>query len=310
MGSRLLSVFLFFISFAGALDARASGICDFYKTENPNLYKLFCEGRDGSASSKPAGANSTFSDAFNISSAALPTEPTGYGIETIGSWMRDGDGSVSPTFGLIKGFHRFGAAISTASNNTFYGNDIVQRLYGEPELKSFASREQATGKLTNLNLGTSLKLMDAGKGATVQLGLSARYNKITDSVGGGPALIFSGTQFSFGGGFTREKVSHLIPEQTFISYLLSTRVWIFEFEYNYLDCPTSPALGPIHIITGTTTIRRLTLTAAVRHLDYARFGSLNQNYYAIQYLFSKNISAGFLFNYIPGTNSVGLQTFF
>jgi hypothetical protein len=291
----------------GAPVANASGICDYYKRELPSLYKLACGG--GTSTSKPAGANSTFSAAFNISSASLPAEPTSYGGETIVSVLRDGNGSVSPNFAIIKGFRKFGAGISTAGNNTFYGNDIRQRLSGAPELESFRPREEPLGHLTHLNLGTSVNLYAPSKGPAVKLGLSARYNNITNTFGGGPALIVATQHFTVGGGFTREKVSNTLPTMTLINYLASARLWVFELEYNLLTSPGQPDLSPVQILTLTGSIGRLTLTAALRRLDYIHAGYVTQPHYAAQFLFSKHVSAGLLFNYVPGANSVGMQYF-
>ncbi|MBS1962660.1 MAG: hypothetical protein JST04_10620 [Bdellovibrionales bacterium] len=282
-------------------------LCGYYADHAPEMYKLLC--KKGSASTKPAGANSTFSDSFNISSASLPTEPSSYGIETIGSFLRQDTGVWTPTFALVKGFHKFGTGFSTSGNNTFYGNDVLQRSEGGPEVDSFKPRETAKGKLLNLNIGTSVALRESrGKGgAGLQLGLSGRYNNTTATWGGGPALLMAWNRFSIGAGFTREKISNFMPTLTFTSLLASARVWIFELEYNQLDANAGEWLLPVRIWTLTATVHRFTLTGAMRSLNYFREGDVTQYHGAIQYLFSSAFSVGILYNYIPGATSIGGQ---
>jgi len=291
-----------------ALPAHAGSLCDFYRSENPDLYKLVCQ--NSQASAKPAGANSTFASSFNLNSASLPTEPSSYGLETLVHRLR-GEGDVAPTFSIVKGFHKFGTGISTGSNDTFYGDDIVHRLEGTPELRSFDPVEPEKGKLPNLNIGTSIALYSAKEGATYRLGLSARYNKVTNTWGGGPALLVNWKRITLGAGFTRERVSNFLPPVTFTTFQASARPFSFlEFQLDVLANNADPSLTPISIWTTTLTIKRVILTAAVRSVNYAGTATpITQGHFALQILFSKHLSAGFLVNYVPGANSVGLQYF-
>jgi hypothetical protein len=287
--------------------ARASTICDYYRQDFPDLYKTMCS--NGSADSKPAGANSTFSDAFNINSASLPTEPSSYGLETIGSYLRNDPGTQSPTFSLIKGFHRFGTGISTAGVDTFYGNDVVQRGTGAPLVTSFSPTEPAEGHISNLNLGTSILLTNENSVPTLRLGLSARYNEVTNTWGGGPGLMMSWSALTFGAGFTKEKVSNTLPAIDFTSFMASVRISFLEFEYTLMQNYGGYDLEPIQIVSATAELDRVQITAAVRHLNYLTTGDVVQTHLALQYMFSKYFSVGYLYNYIPGANSLGVQIF-
>jgi hypothetical protein len=299
---RLLLLGFFWVS-AG----RAETVCEYYRKEAPNLYKIMCT--NGSASTKPAGANSTFSSAFSLNSASLPTEPSSLGLETIASFFNRNGFSWGPTFSLIKGFQRFGTGVSTAGNNTFFGNDIVQRALYQPEVDSFEPHEPAKGTLTNLNLGTSMRVLEFKRGPTIRLGLSVRYNKITDTWGGGPGLMVNWRYLTFGGGYTRERVSNALSRVTFINLMTSARISILELEYTYMKNQGGFDLKPIHMLSASANLNRLTLTVAVRRLDYLQVGDVTQTHFAIQYLFSKNFSAGYLVNYIPGTASIGTQIY-
>lgn len=292
--------------FAVSFPSQAETVCQHYRKEAPNLYKILCT-NGAVVETKPAGASSTFSSAFSLNSASLPTEPSSYGLETILSSFTSDRLHVGPTFSIVKGFQRFGTGVSTSSNNTFFGNDIVQRATGAPEIDSFEPHEPAKGSFTNVNLGTSFSVFEVERGPSMRLGFSARYNKTTDSLGGGPALMISWKRFTIGGGYTQERVSNLLPRVTFVNLMLSARVSILEFEYTRLSNIGGFDLKPIQILSTTASFRRLTLTFAIRHLEYYSAGDVTQTHFAIQYLFSKNFSAGYLVNYIPGTASIGTQ---
>ncbi|MFL5812525.1 MAG: hypothetical protein ACJ763_03025 [Bdellovibrionia bacterium] len=286
----------------------AETVCQHYRKEAPNLYKILCT-NGGAVTTKPAGASSTFSSAFSLNSASLPTEPSSYGLETIVSSFKTPDGALqlSPTFSIVKGFQRFGTGVSTSSNNTFFGNDIVQRANGASTIDSFSPHEPAKGAFANLNLGTSLTVFEPDHGPTLRLGFSLRYNKTTDTLGGGPGLMLNWNRFTLGGGYTQERVSNELPRVKFVNLMASARVSILEFEYTHLSNVGGYELKPIHILSTTASIQKLSLTFAVRRLNYYSEGDVTQTHFAVQYLFSKRFSAGYLVNYIPGTASIGTQ---
>jgi hypothetical protein len=309
---RLLALGIF-LAVQSLKNAQAGPLCDYYRKNLPNVYKATCT--NGSSSTKPAGATSTFTSAFNLNTASLPTEPSSYGLETLGNFITNPEPTDhlawTPTFALIKGFHKFGTGISTSSNNTFYGNDILQRLYSTPNVETFTPLEVQRGSFMNLNLGTSFLVLNPTVGPKIQLGVTARYNKTSDTWGGGPGVLFIWKNISVGGGFTREKISNYINRVNFTSLIVSARASIFEFEFTRLGTingsPELDSLSAIYILSVTAAINRLTLTVAGRSLNYLSSGYVIQPHYSIQYLFSKNFSAGFLINHIPGAVSMGIQ---
>jgi hypothetical protein len=306
---------VFALSASASSSAKASELCDWYRSHESYYYNLFCT--DGSGEAKPAGANSSFADSFHINSASLPTEPSSYGFESIGSYLRSDVSKLGGDFALIKGFHRFGTGISTSSNDTFYGDDVVERLGGPPNVTAFKPSESAQGHFTNLNLGTSFLLYDPTDGPRVRLGVTVRYNNITNTWGWGPALMVSWGPFSVGAGYTDERISNSLPMLLFENFLVSAHFSIFDLEYNLLinnvdsvlDLPSNYQLSPIHILTLSAKEGRITLTGAVRFLNYLAAGNVVQTHIALQYLFNSHFSAGVLYNYIPGANSLGTQIF-
>lgn len=299
----------FIASFAAPSSASASSVCDYYKSNAPHMYKLVCN--TGKSTTKPAGASSTFSSAFNLTSTSLPTEPSSYGLEVIGSALRAPGEGTDTTFALVRGFSKFGTGISTGSNNTFYGDDVLQREFGTWELLTFEDIETAKSSMPNLNIGTSFRLFRFSPSVAMKLGTSVRHNKITASWGGGPALALTSPYLTVGAAVTRERISNEFPPILFSTYQISGRYSIFELEYNQLRNDSAFDQSPVHIFTLTTTIRKLTLTMAQRELDYREPGGVRirvgQAHFAVQYLFTKHFSAGFLHNYIPGATSLGAQ---
>ena len=275
------------------------------------MYRIMCT--DGHRSSKPAGVNSTFSDSFNVSAAALPTEPTSYGIEVIGSYIRSDVSRTVPVFSLIKGFHRFGTGISTSGSNTFFGNDIIQRAAGSPLYQDFEPHEKAKSSYPNLNLGTSWEINEPSSGSwfpKLDLGLSIRHNQTTDTWGGGPALMVIFNRFTVGSGFTREKIVSFLPQVTFASFFLSSRFSILELEYTQLRNYGGVSLGPVHILSGTLTMGPLMLTIAERAAQYLMYeNTVIQPHAALQIQASSHFSLGLIYNYIPGASAAAIQYF-
>ncbi len=286
--------------------AKAETYCEYYRAHEPDLYTGYCG--DGNKV-KTAGANSTFTNEFNISAASLPTEPSSYGIETLVSGIRGGSGGYNPTFSIIKGFHRFGTGISTGSNNTFYGDDVVERISGPPNVTALKPSETPQGYITNLNLGTSFDVLDIGRLASLKLGASLRYNQITNTLGGGPAALLGVGIFSFGAGITNEKISNTLERINFTNYFFGVRLWMLEFEYTWIENNLLDTLEGIRIYTVTASVRKFLFTVAMRKLNYLTVGDVTQYHFGVQWLANKHFSVGYLYNYIPGANTLGLQIY-
>lgn len=285
--------------------AQASDSCDYYKEHFPDIYAIAC---NGSGTTKTSQANATLASAATNNVATLPTEPTPYGLENITSYFRRRPTSYSPSFALIKGFQKFGAGITTGSDNTFYGNDVMQRTRGRALVNSFDGWETPKRRIPNFNFGTAISLIPSSvKHSKLALGLSLRYNHITDTVGWGTGVSYGRGPFTFGIGTSREKISNEFDRIFFLSASAGVKIPFLAVEYLVLKNVGSFDLRPIHIITGTATIYRLMITAAVRRVSFISDGEVWQNHFAIQYRFSKKVSAGFLWNYIPGTNSLAAQ---
>ncbi len=274
----------------------------------PAFAKYVCGGK---RSTRPAGASSTFSGSFNLNPAGAPTEPSPYGIETISSYIRKENPSWSPQFSVIKGFKKFGSGVSTSGSNTFYSNDIVQRTRGHANIETFDLNESAKGKVPNLNLGTAIPLNPSKKGDldALKLGVTLRYNQMTDSLGGGFGLSGGNSSLTYGVGITRESVSNLLPRMYFGTFSLSFRLWFLELEYAVLKHYEGLFLPPVQIGTVTMNMGRLMLTAAMRRVFYELDGLKNQPHFGLQFALSQRLTLGCLFNFIPGTNSLALQIF-
>lgn len=302
----LLTLLLFFAS--GGSEALAFDLCAFYKKSLPALYDAVC-GTTRKAT-KPAGANSSFASTFDLNPSALPNEPSSYGIETIGSYIRTNRGAWSPSFSLVKGFSKFGTGISSSSDNTFYSNDVLRRVKGHSLATDFKPIEAPEGKYPNFNLGNSFKLAKGRKDTwKLSLGTKVRYLKVTNSIGGGPGLMYYYRGITIGAGVSYERVSNFLPGIYFTSALLGFKLFFLEFEYNVLKNIGGRDLQPVHIATATFGLPRLYLTVAARHLNYMLEGEVTQYHLAAQYIVSKRISIGYMYNYIPGANSFGLQLY-
>lgn len=298
-----------------------SDSCEFYKKFLPKLYNINCRGGGaGRDSPKPGGGYSSFAGAFNLNPAAAPTDPSPYGLELIGSRARTSE-EIDPrlSFGLIKGFKKVGAAVATAGNDTFYGNDIIQRKFGEDTTPPPQPWEAPRGKLPSFNLGTAFELgPQEGHGIiTPALGVSLRYNRPTDTLGFGSGLAVGGGPFSAGFGIAREQIASFLPPLWFYSVLGGVKLGPVQIEYTQLWNSTirgAEDLEPIQILTATVGVRRAILSAAVRKLNYPKLdpGGVEriQFHGSVQYQLFDHLALGYLYNYIPGMHSVAAQIFF
>jgi hypothetical protein len=285
----------------------AGDICDYYQKNNPALYKNICGG--GTRKTRPTGSQSSFSESFSMNSATLSTEPSSYGLESIYTFSKSDMSKSQSNFGIVKGFKKLGAGFSTNQSNTFYNNDLIRRRYLGPLVDNFEPYEDALSKRPNLNLASAVKLLELGDFGVLKLGGALKFNRFTNTWGGGPALLMGTPWVSIGAGFTREKIAILPPRINFFTALVSLRISFLELEYNQLSSNDSFKLGPVHIFTSALRFRGLTLTAAIRQANFYGLGKVQQRHYAIQYLFGKRFSVGYLNNYIPGNHSLGLQAF-
>jgi hypothetical protein len=290
--------------------------CEFYKRFIPSLADRACGGGSGgrsssSARSAAASAGSSFAGSFNMTPAATPTDPTPYGVENIFSQIRTQSGQINNSLSLVKGFQKFGTAVSTAGNNTFYGNDVLQRSAGGADLRTFEVAETGERALPHFNLGTAFSLNPKRKGThrALNLGVSVRYNSTTETVGPGLGLSLGERWLTLGVGLSRERISTTLPALYFASAMATLRLPMIEFEYSVLQHFNGPRLDPITILTGTINLSRVYLTAAQRKAWYATEGIVTQYHYAIQARLSRHFAAGILHNFIPGTNSAALQIF-
>ncbi len=288
--------------------ALAGSACDSYRKSAPRMYELYCSG--GAGAGKPAGSTSTFTESFKLNAASLPTENSPYGVEGLTTFLNSGVSAGFPTLGIVKGFHRFGAGVSTAGANTFYSNHLTQRLTGPSKIQNFDETETKKGKFSSLNMGSSFQLWAISSEASLQLGASLRYNQITNTLGGGPAIMLLSDFVTVGFGVSREQVSNTISRADFYSFLVGKRFGSLELEYNFLDADILPNLSAVHVVTANLSVNHLILIFAVRRLNYIEEGYVTQPHFAVQWLLMKHFSLGYLYNYIPGGSSIGAQMFF
>jgi hypothetical protein len=291
-----IGMFFFFALYLIPCHSADAGVCDRFHTADCSPLRTI---------------NSPLANSFSINPAWLPTQESPMGLETIYSMI-----SMHPWLGnldlsIIKGFNKIGAGVATASENTFYANDVIQRATGPSKLTTFNPHETPQGHLTDLNTGVSFDIGGGenkkGDSIGTELGFSARYNHVTDTVGGGPGILFNWHKLSWGGGITKEKVATNLENVTFFTGEVAVNTYPLEFAYDILMNHGGYALGPVHIFTLTASAGKLTLTYAVRFLTYTREGYISQSHVAVQYFISKHLSGGLLYNYIPGSGSLAMQ---
>lgn len=277
----------------------------------PDWYRGVCD-RASAGLAKLGGAFSTFADSFNLNPASIPTAPTPYGVEYIGSFTPGTPTAMRHNFAFIKGYQRVGAGLSTNSDDTFYSNSQRQNFQGTSYgdlLEAFVPDSVAP----TFNVGSAVALLPerVSKEVSANLGVTLKYNKYLGQVSPGGGLSLETPSFTFGASVIRESETQYAISTSYYTFTAGYKHRYFQVEYIHLKNTTSYGLvsDPIQILTMSAHYKALQGTAALRRLTNYEAVEVIQPHFAVQYQFSGHFSAAYLLNYIPGTQSIGLQVF-
>ncbi len=297
-----LSLFVFLLS---STNARAASPCFFISVP--------CESSPDRGA-VTGGAFPAFADMFNLNPASIPTVETPVGIEAIASASGRLDSEPTYNFSIIKGFKRIGAALSSNSENTFYNYNLEQAAQGTQFQSYFGQR-------STLNLGSAFALLEdeLKQYMSPALGLGARYNQVTGDLDLSFGASLSSKYLSLGVSThsTRGDPMTGYPNTQTTTLSAEFRLGWLSVDYTLIYYGTSDPIARQHPIFGTPT-RIATIgvqkggfwaTAAYRRtvdLDGAERSLLLGS---VQYQFFSKLSAGYLYNYVPGSQSLGIQLF-
>ncbi len=324
---------VFLILFANPVNAK--DLCEEYAnyTPLPSWYTEVCNGPARKGLSQIGGAYSSFGDAFNLNPASIPTAKTPIGVEYITSFSGSGTKS---SFALIKGFGTVGTAMTTNSDETFYGNNVFQTQSGQLAFDANGNPIPApstTTRLPTLNLGSALsldKLIDFKKlvpfDLASNLGVVAKYNKMSGGFTNGYGFGFSLWKLSFGISYTRDPQTAFSPEVNYTTITLGLKTSICQIEwvtinsqslsqtmYDSFGFPigvSSYSVRPATMITISGKLGGLLLTGAARSFQDALGANHSQYHAAVEYIISPKVALEYLNNYVIDHQSLGLQVLF
>jgi hypothetical protein len=314
MSSRVIRPLLSVSCFLASSSSWAVDVCAAFRNTVPlpDWYNSVCNPKSGKLLAQVGGAFSTFADSFNLNPASIPTSPTPYGIEYVSSFTSGTSTTTRSNFALVKGYQRIGAGISTNSDDTFYSNSQTQNFVGTSygnTLGAFVPDSLAP----TLNFGTAFALLpeQVRPYLSSNLGATIKYNKINGKIGPGGGLSLATEHVSLGLSMVHETDTEYSPATTYYTFTAGYKSPSFQIEYIYLKNVTDSYLvsWPMQIATASLSRSGLTGTAAIRRLIDFEGNPKIQFHFAIQYQFSRYFSAGYLYNYIPGTQSLGAQVF-
>ena len=292
--------------------------CEILKRTDPSAAGLSCGGSYSGSSSKPqvSGPKSSLATRAILNPAMIPTALSAFGLETMIFGVRRAplnDRYLS--FSAIKGFGRAGAGMTTTSENTFYGNDVMQRGNRAPNIDHFYEGEDPKRRFPpKINLGASFSILPDSSRFNAKIGATAKYNPVTDTIGPGAGIGFAWNRFSVGLSATREKVSNNQDHVWLAAATASLQLPYLQLDYSFLKNYGIYRLLPVHIGTATFQYKRLIAFAAIRRLNYLIIDAVNdglvvQKHWGIQYILNSKLALGFTYNYIPGANALVAQFF-
>ena len=244
-----LLIFLFLIIFP--FTSHAKDPCAVYKNymPQPKWYSQLCNS-NGTSKARIGGAYSTLGDAVNLNPAAIPTLNLPLGVEYIVSRKAS---AYRSSFAFIKGFGSAGAAVTSNSDDNFYGNSIFQA----PGAKGFSpnrftnassqASSQSNGsnslnegnvQFPTVNLASAValdRLFSEGLGINKtffesNLGVVAKYNKAAKSFSPGIGASLSLWMFSFGYSRSEDPKTETSPKVSYETFSAGIKTKYFQLE--------------------------------------------------------------------------------
>lgn len=315
--SALASTLLLLFSLSSA---EAKDLCEQYRNYAPlpDWYNEVCN-QNKSIRSVLGGAYSTFADAFNLNPAAIPTVSIPWGAEEI--FSTQSGGSRRNNIALIKGFQNVGAALSSNSDESFYGSSVF-RAPGSANINP--PTNSSSGPIPTFNLGTAVSFKDLFPESFIDpsLGVMTKYNKASRkfTLATGFALAIGG--FTAGLSYSKDPATAYTPEVKYGTGTLG-----FKFSGFQLEAISIISSTPVTVITPTgTSTMTVSSAASIFSASFNAFGFLvtaaartykdaaqtrrTQSHFAIQHQITESIALGFMANYIPGYQSLDLQVLF
>lgn len=272
---------------------------------------LECYRKPGCRGSGPSNLSPSSSGRFKINPSSVPTDK-GVGIE--GIFFKD-----QVDVGIVRGTGRIGAAISPSNNE--------ETIFGAPGIEfpsSLLERKTEKTKFPNqkYTFATAINLAEkkstALRSYSVNLGVMAKHNRVSEGTNPGGGISGVVGPFSFGYSYYQDETvldysDFAGTEDQTIRYQVETitgglYLSSLILDYSYLKM-TSPEVSTVRLLTATLNFRKWILTAAERTEDSSKpsynydTGMLEykQNKHdffgGVQYSISKNVIVGVLYNY-------------
>lgn len=296
--------------------SEASDYCVAYRNHVPipKWYDSVCT--KGGNSKNPSGTYSTISDAFRVNPASLPTHSFPYGVEWVSSYLgppASGESLLLHNFAIIKGFERIGAGASSSSEATFFSNSSRIGLEGTTETRYVALKKSPRETLPLLNLGTSFSLGSSKNpnGLQNSIGIGVRLNTETEEGGSSLGYTLSNSFLSVGVGIGSPVDNEDFVDTYYQSLSLGLKSPWINLEYliinnDYADPITYPSVK-IQILAASRNIAGFLVTGAIRRVRNFEGNSVDAPHLSIQRAFWGRFSLGYLYNYLPGSHSLGAQ---
>jgi hypothetical protein len=324
----------------------AKDLCQEYRnyTPLPEWFADRCNG-DGSSKGNLGGAFSSLGDAFNLNPASIPTMKIPLGAEYIHSFSSSGSKN---NFAFIKGFGHVGGAITTNSDETFYGNSVFQAPGASVPTTLPTTLPTTATDMTNganslqssifptLNIGSAIELGDfltKAKNSAIELiptlGAMLKYNKTTGAVTPGFGLGWQIWKFSLGYSFTQDPANGVSPEISYSTVTVGLKTSVLQAEFVAITSRTVPGwvltqnpdgtsvyvlddkgVRPAYFFTLSTHLGNLILAGAVRSYQDVNSQDQFQYHFAAEYLVTSKIALEYLNNYVLDYQSLGIQVLF
>ena len=273
--------------------------------------------------SAPQAALPSYSDAFNLNPASIPTLPTPVGAEWRALSTFASGAGFNQSLALLKGSKGLGFALATNDDEGFYTFNFEQAVLGGvvPTGVSSALAAHTVSETVNLGLSVGPWIDVLEKYFHASVAGQARYNRDSKLVDPEIGLALSGRYLSVGLSQTRKRGLGSTPAETLTTWTAAFALGPIHIEYTELDYDSSlAALGGVYakiahqtvpIVTGSIDLnKKIFLKGAYRNYLDVRNSQISQGMAAIQFRPWSKLIAGYSYNEIRGAHTLMAQYFF
>lgn len=276
-----------------------------------NADKTFYNCNNGSGAAVGASAP-LIGDTLESNPAALPNEPTPFGLEGVYSNRSAPAGKAKFSVSTIKGFDGIGFGIGAWSDGTFSAPNFPQHFLSSSAFAEYMAYEIDPPSVPGFRIGTSVLLPKGPlpRGIRFSVGGSVGVGRVSGQWS--PQVGLLARIYGLGIGYSEnyEKLSRLLPKTKISKFALGLQLWIFYVGYSYDVIDSSVNKTFANSVSARLSAGRWTVHGALKTQKDHRGATDTWANAGLQKRFGKLIGAGYEYGFYRYSHSAVVQLYF